>query len=464
MDSEEDLDSVPQPTCTRLKEGFALKDFIQTSQTEFEIQPESDNEEEYKRLDSVFNFQEIEPFLNLECLGIDDDNNDNNPGVPFNKLHKKMKNVTPDGKIMKLVKNGGSGPVVPPDAAVYIHYSSYLENDEVPFDVSFLRNKNPVRFVLGHNSLIAGMEIAVRTMRKKEKSQFLIHPDLAYGKMGCPPRIPGDETVLIEIELIDFVDCGGADDLDPDSNMCDKKALFDVIKVVTANINLGNDLFENKNHKAAAYRYRRAVKLLHSVRLNSDEEEKEQKKLLMRAYVNLCVCYNKADYRHPQRVCATAAEAMRYCPEVAEQNVKLHFNWGRALLQLSDFERSLKHLNIALSLSPKCSEINKELAELEKKMEIYKETTKITCQRAFGNNPANICPEEEMLNIQTDFKDSLKKQLKSFIQSSNTQLGLPPGLTTFEEEACREIGKSMGLQVRLRGGPGKRNILFIKND
>lgn len=89
------------------------------------------------------------------------------------------------------IKCSGTGPVVPADAVVYIHYSSYLENEEVPFDVSFLRNKRPVNFVLGQGFLIKGLEIGIMTMRKKEKSQFLLHPDMAYGMMGCPPRIPG---------------------------------------------------------------------------------------------------------------------------------------------------------------------------------------------------------------------------------------------------------------------------------
>lgn len=77
---------------------------LETTQTEFEIQPESsdENENEYKTVDSVFDFKELEPFLNLQRL--DDVNEDNvSFAVPFDKLRNKMKNVTPDGKVMKLV-------------------------------------------------------------------------------------------------------------------------------------------------------------------------------------------------------------------------------------------------------------------------------------------------------------------------------------------------------------------------
>ena len=41
---------------------------------------------------------------------------------------------------------------------------------------------------------ILGWEIAIPTMKKGEKSRFLIKPEYAYGKMGCPPRIPAQAT------------------------------------------------------------------------------------------------------------------------------------------------------------------------------------------------------------------------------------------------------------------------------
>ena len=44
-------------------------------------------------------------------------------------------------------------------------------------------------FLGGH---LAGLEVAFSSMKKKEKSRFLIKPQYAYGKMGSPPRIPED--------------------------------------------------------------------------------------------------------------------------------------------------------------------------------------------------------------------------------------------------------------------------------
>ena len=55
------------------------------------------------------------------------------------------------------------------------------------------------------NQLVPGMEIALKSMKKRERSHFLIDPSYAYGAMGCPPRIPGGAHIMAEIELLDFV-------------------------------------------------------------------------------------------------------------------------------------------------------------------------------------------------------------------------------------------------------------------
>lgn len=36
--------------------------------------------------------------------------------------------------------------------------------------------------------------MGVASMRKSELARLLIKPEYAFGKMGCPPRIPPDAT------------------------------------------------------------------------------------------------------------------------------------------------------------------------------------------------------------------------------------------------------------------------------
>lgn len=48
---------------------------------------------------------------------------------------------------------------------------------------------------------IAGLELALSSMKKNEKSRFMIKPKYAYGAMGCPPRIPADSTGSVMLSL-----------------------------------------------------------------------------------------------------------------------------------------------------------------------------------------------------------------------------------------------------------------------
>ena len=90
----------------------------------------------------------------------------------------------------------GYGIVVPEAACVTVHYNAYVEYGYEPYDSSWLRGR-PIRFRLNRSCVIPGLDIAIKTMKKGEHARFLIHPDLGYGKFGCPPRIPpGKLTIL----------------------------------------------------------------------------------------------------------------------------------------------------------------------------------------------------------------------------------------------------------------------------
>jgi len=44
----------------------------------------------------------------------------------------------------------------------------------------------------------------VASMKKGELSRFTLKPEYAYGKVGSPPKIPADSTLIFEVELLSF--------------------------------------------------------------------------------------------------------------------------------------------------------------------------------------------------------------------------------------------------------------------
>lgn len=92
-------------------------------------------------------------------------------------------------KIYKKIITSGAGPDVNLEGLDVIYdYSLFLEFAEAPFDSSIL-NKQPGR-VSVKNGLEPqpGCYLALASMKKGEKSQFVISSDYMFGKLGKKPR------------------------------------------------------------------------------------------------------------------------------------------------------------------------------------------------------------------------------------------------------------------------------------
>lgn len=124
--------------------------------------------------------------------------------------------VTPekDGGILKEVKVAGTGSDSPwTGDKVFVHYVGTL-TDGSKFDSSRDRGDH-FSFNIGKQEVIKGWDIGVASMKVGEKAVFTIKSEYGYGTAGSPPKIPGDATLVFEIELFDF----HGEDISKDSDM-----------------------------------------------------------------------------------------------------------------------------------------------------------------------------------------------------------------------------------------------------
>jgi len=122
--------------------------------------------------------------------------------------------IEKDGGILKEIKVAGTGTETPwTGDKVFVHYVGTLTNGS-KFDSSRDRG-DQFSFNIGKSEVIKGWDFGVATMKVGEKAVFTIKAEYGYGSAGSPPKIPGDATLVFEIELFDF----HGEDISKDSDM-----------------------------------------------------------------------------------------------------------------------------------------------------------------------------------------------------------------------------------------------------
>jgi len=95
----------------------------------------------------------------------------------------------------------GTGTEAKAGNTVTVHYVGTLTNGS-KFDSSRDRGEG-FTFKLGAGQVIKGWDQGVDGMKIGGVRKLTIPPELGYGKMGYPPVIPANSTLLFEVELLE---------------------------------------------------------------------------------------------------------------------------------------------------------------------------------------------------------------------------------------------------------------------
>jgi len=96
----------------------------------------------------------------------------------------------------------GDGPEAKAGDTIRVHYTGWLE-DDTKFDSSLDRGE-PIEFVLGKGTVIAGWDQGLLGMKVGGKRRLTIPPDLAYGASGAGDIIPANAALIFEVELLEI--------------------------------------------------------------------------------------------------------------------------------------------------------------------------------------------------------------------------------------------------------------------
>lgn len=112
-------------------------------------------------------------------------------------------------QLQRIDRTLGTGALATPGSDVTVHYTGWLydarnrsQHADEPFDSSIARG-DPFTFLLGAGRVIRGWDEGVAGMKVGGKRTLLIPSDLAYGVDGAGGVIPGNASLVFEVELLD---------------------------------------------------------------------------------------------------------------------------------------------------------------------------------------------------------------------------------------------------------------------
>ncbi|MGB0716280.1 MAG: FKBP-type peptidyl-prolyl cis-trans isomerase [Phycisphaerae bacterium] len=114
-------------------------------------------------------------------------------GIPVRELPSGL-------KLWQLEKAEGTRPT--PDSLVLVHYTGWLEDGRV---YTTTREQEAATTINLRRSIIRGLAEGITYMRKGELFRLEVPPSLAFGERGYLRRVPPNETLTFEIELIDVM-------------------------------------------------------------------------------------------------------------------------------------------------------------------------------------------------------------------------------------------------------------------
>ncbi|CAH0730902.1 unnamed protein product, partial [Brenthis ino] len=372
----------------------------------------------------------------------------------FSELSSKMIDCVPSGAVKMMILEEGSGPLVPSDAIVTVHYAAYFENAKIPFDSTLTMNcGNPLCLTLGNGRFIPGLEIGL-TCVKGPQARFLLllKPEVAWGKNGVLPRIrPEPALFVISLYDVEDVKAGARFNSLPKEEQQKFKVTINTVKSIHSR---AKKLFTKKKFIEAIREYQQSISILNVSKTDDENELNELKIYKINSYTNIAICYFKLN--KPKHT-INMLECLDFITDI-EKHCKALFYYGRACEMLNKTEEALTYYRKARKLEPGNKEIGDKLSTLEKYNKTGKENIKVLWQNAFKSVPE----KKVTYSVDEVFKNDVTVMCQDLAGNEEfAKFEIPMSLSKDELACIKDLSSKFDNLVVLEEGEGKNKTMSI---
>lgn len=108
----------------------------------------------------------------------------------------------PRGEFAQLDLRVGTGTTASSGRSLTVSYTGWLYDPARAESKGTQFDSGTFTFTLGAGSVIRGWDTGLVGMRVGGLRRLTIPPELAYGASGHPPAIPGNATLVFDVELL----------------------------------------------------------------------------------------------------------------------------------------------------------------------------------------------------------------------------------------------------------------------
>lgn len=269
-------------------------------------------------------------------------------------------------KILVAAPADAKGPP-PAGFEVVAHYTGTLKANGNKFDSSVDRGK-PFKFTIGQGQVIQGWDQGFASMKVGEKAILEIAPAYGYGAAGSPPNIPGNATLLFEVELLDF-----QEKVKDKWEMSDEERAEMAAKLKAE----GTLAFGEQAYATAALKYELAGDYAVGEGIEGEAVPEAERPMYVSCWSNAAMCHIKL--KQWTEAIAAANQVLEIEDEM--DNVKALYRRGLSRMKLGLLKEAKEDLMRAYEIDKNNKDIRKALAQLKDAMATAKEKEK----KAFGS-------------------------------------------------------------------------------